>query len=228
MSYEYSLTIINHASHSAYFMVYQNDPGTFDPNAKALAWFSKYSNPGPNVTVKFTWTVDWGFSWADTGELTRGVVYSATDKVAATQTTNQISLDYNGAYMFTNQQAGPDPNRFYIAETGNIPVNASASVGITMSGSTVYATQAQPNYTITASPHPVYWVAYGNYEEGEVIDVSSINNPLALPYDTGIYSLTTTLNPDNTWTNPTTLAARNAAFIRASKKDPELHWSGDF
>lgn len=225
MSFQYSLTIVNHASHSAYFMVFQNDPGSFDPNAKALAWFSKFSNPAPTATVKFTWTVDWGFSWAETGKLERGVVFEASEKADIGPGKNMIALDYNGAYIFANQTAGPDPNRFYIAESKDIPVASEASVGITMSGSTVYAAQAMPNYNITASPHPVYYVAYGEYLPGEVIDVSSINNPLALPYDTGVYSLSTVLNPDNSWDQPLPTAARNEQFLAARKNDPKLHWT---
>lgn len=222
MSYTYTLTINNHSAHSDYFMVFQNDPGSFDPNAMSVAWFSKYSNPGPNVTVEFSWTIDWGFSWAETGVLAAGVQYIAADQREASSTTNQITLDYNGAFQFTNQQPGPDPSRFYIVETGNIPVDSSGSVGVTMSGSTVYATQARPNNNLTFSPHPQYYVAYGNYQPGQVIDVSTVNNPLHLDYQTGIYSLTATLNADDSWTTPMTLAERNTAFLKARKKNPEI------
>lgn len=228
MAYTYSLNVINHSSHSDSFMVFQNDPGSFAPNALALAWFSKFSNPGPNVMVKFTWTIDWGFSWADTGTLSPGVIFNASDKVSASPTTNKIPLSYNGAYQFGAQTAGADPNLFYIAEDGSIPVSSSASVGITMSGSTVYAAQARPNTNITATPHPVYYLAYGKFEPGQVIDISTVNSPLMLPYDTGVYSLSTTLNPDDTWTKPVITAARNEAFLAGRKKNAKLAWTDDF
>jgi hypothetical protein len=35
--------------------------------------------------------------------------------------------------------------------------------------------------------------------EGDVIDVSTVNNPLRLEYPTGVYALTTTLNVDGSW-----------------------------
>lgn len=222
MAYEYTLTVNNHSAHSDYFMVFQNDPGSFDRNALALAWFAKYSNPGPTVTVKFTWTIDWGFSWADTGVLSAGVKYDASEVVLAAPTKNQITLDYNGAFQFTNQQAGPDPALLYIGESPNIPVNSAGSVGITMSGSTVYATQARPNNNLTFTPHPVYYVAYGNYQPGQVIDVSTVNNPLKLNYQQGIYSLTVTLNKDDTWSQPLALAELNSQFLAMRKKNPKL------
>lgn len=90
---EYSLTIYNKSKHSNFFMVYQNDPGSFAPDAMAIAWFAQYSNPG--AVVKFTWNIDWGFSWAETGKLAEGVRYEASQTALASPGKNQIVLDYN-------------------------------------------------------------------------------------------------------------------------------------
>jgi hypothetical protein len=205
----------NQASKSAYFMVYQNDPGSWDPNALSIAWFAKFSNPSPTSKIKFTWGVDWGFSWADTGTLEAGIQFEASETFQPTgNTDNKITLDYNGAYFFCSESAGADPARFYMAESKAIPTKSTASVGVTMGGNTVYAVQASPNQNLTFSPHPTYYLAYGTYEEGSVIDVSTINNPLRLDYPTGVYALTTTLNADNTWTKPVSLAEANSQTLR--------------
>jgi len=226
MAYNYSVIITNHSSHSDYFMLYQDDPTSWAPNALAIAWFSKYSNPGANVTVKFTWTLDWGFSWADVGKLTPGVLFEATDQVPIKGSQdNQITLDYNGAYRFMSQQAGADPNRFYLAESATIPVNSPASVGITLGGKTVYAAQARPNTNLTFSPHVSYYLAYGNYAPGDVLDVSSINNPLKLEFGTGVYSLHTTLNANDSWTPPTPTAKINARLIEERTRNPKASWT---
>lgn len=214
MGFNYSLTVNNRAAHSAYFMVYQSDPGSWDPNALALAWFAKFSNPSPSAKIMFNWSVDLGFSWAETGELKPGIQFTASETYDPTGGKNKITLDYNGAYQFINPETGADPARLYLAESPRIPLKSDASVGVTMSGSTVYAVQARPNQNLTFSPHPQYWLAYGDYEPGTVIDVSSINNPLALPYPTGVYSLTTTLNADGSWDQPTTMAVANERRLR--------------
>jgi len=214
MGKKYSITVNNHASNSAYFMVFQSDPTNWAPNALSLAWFSKYSNPGPTTRVTFEWNLETGFSWAETGELQAGIVYTATETYDPTNGLNRIMLDYNGAYQFVEPSKGPDPARFYLGETGNIPINSKAAVGMTMSGSTVFAVQAMPNQSLTFSPHPKYYIAYGNYQEGDVIDVGTINNPLELPYPTGVYALTTTLNIDGSWDQPQTLAQANAERLR--------------
>ena len=210
----YSVTVNNHASNSAYFMVFQNDPTSWAPNALSLAWFAKYSNPSPTARIKFQWTVDTGFSWAETGELKPGIQFAASETYDPSSGNNKITLDYNKAYQFTNPSQGADPARFYLAETGNIPLKSQASVGVTMSGSTVFAVQARPNQNLTFSPHPKYFIAYGDYQEGDVIDVSSVNNPLELPYPTGVYALTTTLNADGSWDAPETVAQANAKRLR--------------
>ena len=87
-----------------------------------------------------------------------------------------------------------------------------------MGGKTVYATQAQPNQNLTFSPQPNYMLAYGSYVEGQVIDVSTVNNPIALAYPIGIYSLETTLNADNSWTPPQPLALANAERLKLLKR----------
>ena len=47
-----------------------------------------------------------------------------------------------------------------------------------------------------------------------MIDVNSINNPLELPYPTGIYALTTTLNADGSWDAPQSTAKSNEQRLR--------------
>lgn len=218
MGFKYTLTIKNHSSHSDYLMVFQNDPTSWSPDAMALAWFSKLSNPSPTSIVKFSWEIDWGFSWAETGIIQPGIKFEASE-TADTSGGNKITLDYNGAYFFKDQTTGASPDRLYLSESKNIPVSSLASVGVTMSGNTVYATQARPNQNLTFSPHPTYFLAYGNYEEGQVIDISTVNNPLELRYDTGIYSLETTLNPDDTWDPPKSLASINVQRLKALREE---------
>lgn len=215
MAQQYSVTIYNKSSHSDYLMVYQNDPTSWDPNALSIAWFSKFSNPNPEglARVTFRWDVEWGFSWAETGSLEDGVIYEASELYVPNGGKNKISLDYNGAFFFTNPSVGDDADRLYLQESGRIPVVNNGSVGVTMGGNTVYATPARPNQNLTFSPKPSYYLAYGNFEEGQVLDVSTINNPLRLDYPTGVYSLTTTLNADDSWDDPVSLMQMNQRRI---------------
>jgi hypothetical protein len=192
-----SVTINNQSAHSAHLMVFQQNPGSLSADAMALAWFSKFSDPGSNV--EFGWDLTWGFSWADTGALQAGITYNVNGTTDSQPTSNQITLDFNGAYQLTKPDRGPDPDLLYIVQDTTIPVASTASVGVTMNGSTVYAVQATPNTNLTFTPHPSYFLAYGDYTPGLVLDLSSINNPLKLVYGPGVSGLQVTLNADNTW-----------------------------
>ncbi|MDP9604741.1 UNVERIFIED_ORG: hypothetical protein J2W38_004542 [Variovorax paradoxus] len=210
----YSVAVNNHASHPGCFMVFQNDPTQLAPNALSLAWFVRFSNPGPNSRVKFQWSVDTGFSWAETGELQPGAQFTPTETYVPSGPNNKITLDCNRTYRFMNATQGPEQSRFYLAQSAGIPARSAAAVGVTMGGSTVYAVQARPNQNLVIAPHPKYFLAYGDYQEGDVIDASSINNPLELRYPPGVYALTTTLNADDTWDQPESLAHSNASRLR--------------
>lgn len=213
MGKKYSITVHNQASHSAYLTVFQNDPTQWSAHAMPLAWFAKFSRP--DSRVRFEWGDDIGLSWAETGELRPGMQFCASETYEPAGGNNRITLVYNGSYHFVNPgQALDDPAGLHLAESGSIPLRSQAAVGVTMSGSTVYATQARPNQDLSFSPHPQYFIAYGNYEEGEVIDVSTIHNPLQLSYPVGIYALTTTLNADGTWDQPISLAQANQERLR--------------
>jgi hypothetical protein len=215
MSTPYSVTIENHAKHSATFMVFQNDPGSLSGDALALAWFSKFSNPG--ATEKFSWQISWGFCWADTGTLAAGVTFSS-DQQQDTSLGNEYTLSYNGAYELTTPTQGPDPSRLYIREDSSIPVDSTAAVGITMFGSPVYAVQAMPNTNLTFSPHPQYFLAYGDFVPGQVLDLSTVNNPVELKFETGVQNLHVILNADNSWGVPTSLRERNQNLLVARKQ----------
>ena len=213
MAIQYSVTVDNKANHSDYFMIYQDNPSSWTPSALALVWFAKFSNPGGKV--RFTWSVEWGFSWAETGTLTPGIEFIPSELFDASSGHNMVTFDYQGGvYRFSNPASGPDPSRLYLNESAGIPMSSHASVGVAMAGHTVYAAQARPNMQLVLSAHPRYYLAYGNYQQGEVIDANTISNPLALVFPTGVYALNTTLNADGSWSPPTSLAQANALRLQ--------------
>jgi hypothetical protein len=67
-----------------------------------------------------------------------------------------------------------------------------------MSGSGTFAIQAVPNTRAGFTPHAEYWVTFGQYTPGQVLDVGTITNTVAVIYPDSITSRTVTLQPDNT------------------------------
>jgi len=50
------------------------------------------------------------------------------------------------------------------------------------------------------TPKPMYWITFGSFEPGEVLDIESISTKKPIHFERGVYSMTAILNWDNTWT----------------------------
>ena len=199
----YSLTFINNSVNAWSACVYQTDPDINLPNVQSLAWFAEVA--APTTTVVFDWTIDYAFTWAETGPLVPGVVYDASQTWAANlTTTNQVTLTQPTTpqgpyYTFANQTQGPNGGSLYITEDSTVG-SQNASVGIAMSGAGVFAVNAEPNINLIFTPHPIYWITFGMFQQGEVLDITEITNSAPISFPPGVYAMTATLNADNTWT----------------------------
>ncbi len=200
MSNQYSLTVTNDSSFSGDLCVYQRNPHLDDPTVMSLAWFTKYIYP--TTTVTFNWSIDYSFIWGYTGALRRGVVFAAAQTWPANlDLSNQVTLTYdstNDAFTFKDQTQNMQGGSLFILQDATIPSN-SASVGIAMSGSGAYACQARPNWQFIFTPHPTYWLTFGTYSQGQVLDITSIPNGQEIQFPTNVFSMNATLKKDNTW-----------------------------
>ena len=219
---QYSLIFVNNSSQTGSACVYQQDPDITIPDVMSLAWFAKRA--APTTRVAFSWSIEYDFVWSQTGTLVPGVVFVASQTWPADlSNSNQVTFtNLGGAYTFYNQMKGPRAGSLYITEDGTIPAG-QASVGIGMSGFGTFAVQAQPNMNLVFTPHPEYWISFGNYVQGQVVDISSMNNPAQIQFPPNVYSMTAILNPDNTWTITSTAQA-NAAFLEGRAQEPGLEW----
>ena len=221
----YSVVFVNNSTQTGSACIYQQDPNIGIPDVMSLAWFAKLTTP--TTKVSFQWSIQYNFVWSQTGNLVPGVVFMASQTWAADLTNNnQVTFTNNaGAYTFQNLTAGPSQGNLYITETGSIPSD-QAAVGVGMSGFGTFVVQSQPNMNLIFSPHPEYWITFGNFIQGEVMDITEVSNPAQIQFPPNIYSMTATFNPDNTWTvQPTSTA--NAQFLKARRRHPELAWGQD-
>lgn len=205
MSTKYQLYVVNNAPEETLdFCVYQTPPDRENPKVHSLAWLVKKAHPG--TTLSFAWTIDYSFTWAQSGVLKPGVVFEASQVFPADPATrygNQIQFDYkDGAYLFetgTTPQLSSETGSLHIVQSPNIPTD-DASVGIGMSGSGTFAIQAEPNMLATFSPHPTYWLTAGTYVQGEVVDIEDISNAQPIEFQGDWFVMTATLDGDNLWT----------------------------
>ncbi|QRK09334.1 hypothetical protein JQX13_04080 [Archangium violaceum] len=222
MSVNYSLLFVNNSTNLGNACVYQTDPDIGVPNVMSLAWFSKTT--APTTKSRFTWTVDYDFVWSEVGVLEAGVLFEASQSWRADlSTTNRVGFTHEGgAYTFTNQSKGPKSGTLYIAQSASIPLK-QAAVGIGMSGKGTFVVQSQPNLNLTFTPHPKYWITFGNYDQGEVLDIGAITNPAEIEFPPGVYSMTAILNKDNSWTVKPTSEV-NKAFLRSRQENRMAQW----
>jgi hypothetical protein len=221
---QYSILFVNNSGNAGSACVYQQNPNAGDPNVMSLAWFAKYAFP--TTKISFQWTVDYDFIWSQTGTLVPGIIFMASQVWPADlSTANLVTLTcVGGAYTFKNQTAGPTPGNLYINQDETIPPK-QAAVGIGMSGAGTFAVQAQPNWNLTFTPPavPQYWITFGNFTQGEVIDTAGLTNAVQIQFPVNTYSMTATLNADNTWTVQPTYTM-NARFLEARARRPGLVW----
>lgn len=195
MSGPYTVTFINNSGRAGSVCLFQEQP---TQEVQAVVWLSEYAYPTTQVT--FTWSLDYDFVWSETGPLTPGITTNEGQIWPANlQSTNQVTLTYNQAFTFANQTQGPNSGSLYINLDATIPMN-TASVGIGMAGAATFLVQAAPNLNLIFTPHPRYWIAFGTLNKGTVIGTGSINNPAEIDFPPNVFSMTATLNADDTWT----------------------------
>lgn len=193
----FTVSATNNSMNSGSFMLFQKPQNSSPVNIFSLAWNVRMCYP-QNRTV-FNWTQDYGLSWAKTGMLVPGITFMASQIVNADPNSlNTSRLDYSGYYNLQNPTAGGQPGTLSVQNSASVPMN-QASIGMVVSGSTVYAAQAQPNMIQVFAPQSNYWIAFGNYQQGEVLDFHTIPNCCQLNFPPGVTSLNVTLNPNGTF-----------------------------
>jgi rhizosphere induced protein len=135
---------------------------------------------------------------------------------------NQITLNYNGGFQFINPTTDHQPGNLHIVEDGTIVLN-KASVGIGLAGAATCLFPAQPNINAIFTPHPCYWIAFGNYQAGQVLDVSGICDRTEIFFPANVTSMTAILNVDGSWTIEQTTAV-NAKFVEGRSKNSPAKW----
>lgn len=200
MTSSYTLTCVNNSALEGRFVVFQKPPGNLNQSVSVLGWFARSAHPGSQVT--FRWTTDYCFVWSETGVVRPGISFEAWQIVPADpmgKNSIQLTQDAYAATYFTPPTAtGPHGNLMIVQSSNVIPHRTA--VGIGMSGSATMVVQAMPNFTMVVTPHPDYWVAFGNYFTGQVLHLEDMTGAVQVPYPAGLTARTATLGPEKTIT----------------------------
>ena len=193
-----SLTCENKSQMSGSFAVFQKPPPMTVPgNVFSLAWFARPTAPSSRVT--FSWTLDYSFVWSETGVLQPGINFAAWQNLPADpngQNIVQLTQDNYGATTFANPNGSGALGSLTVQQLTNVVPNRT-SVGIGMAGSGTFAVQAAPNMTAVFTPHPNYWVIFGNYQTGDVMDIEDVSSAVEVTFGGALATRTATLSLGN-------------------------------
>ncbi|MDR3333947.1 MAG: hypothetical protein LBT13_03525 [Treponema sp.] len=204
MGTNYTLHITNEAPEAGTFCVYtKNDSAKMQANLLSLAWFTKAVEQG--VKANFSWNVDYSFVWSESGTLAKGVHFDVSQKIDADPLASANRKIYfekgDHGFHFGDSDRAEEVQEGFLGITcaENIPPN-QAAVGIGISGQAALAVNAEPRFQITFEPHITYYVAYGDFIQGEVIDVNQVTRTAyKLVFPAGETERTIILTSKNEW-----------------------------
>ena len=198
MSDKYILHVKNNSTQIGSFCIFQELPDINVSGITTLAWLAKSAQP--STLLEFEWGQDYSFIWARSTQLKPGTVVRTGQTWSANlKTQNKVNFDYlNGAYTFSEQSQGDHLNNLFIEQSHRIKPQ-DAYIGIGMSGKSTFLVPAEPNINVILTPRPSYWLLFGDYKEGEVLNVTRVlDRALKLDYN-GINFLNIELTDDNNW-----------------------------
>lgn len=201
MATTYTLNVTNNTTQTGRFMIFQESPDVNVPNVVTLAWLAKTAHP--TTDLQFQWSLEYDFVWANKTDLKPGTLVNTNQTWAANlSTSNQITLDEHSEdeYTFSDQSPGLSDGALHIDQASSVQ-SGSASVGIGISGKAAFLVEDQPNTKVIMTPKdkPTYWLAHGDYQEGQVLDTNEVaKNACRIKFDE-TQSMEVSLNHDNTW-----------------------------
>ena len=199
MATQYSLTLKNNSSSRGSFAVFQQPPPAhaLSGTVFSLAWLTRPVDSGTQAT--FQWTEDHSFVASETGVLKPGVVIAAPETVAADpagQNFIRLTADSSGAACFAPSDACGSVGSLTIEQGADVVPDRTA-VGVGMSGAGTFVVQAKPNTTMVFTPHPNYWVTFGDFQPGQVMDIDNVTGAVEVTFPGATTSRTVTLQPNN-------------------------------
>ncbi len=188
----YCVNFKNESHFAGDVCLFQPFPASEIPKAVSLAWLSEPTQPGE--TASFEWEYQHDFFWSELSALQPGSILKVGGILPADiSEKNQVEFAFeNNSFLFRDQQKGKVPGRLDIHMDESIPWNRS-SVGICMSGYPIYAAQAQPGYQYNFTFHPQYFLTYGDYKQGQILDLKNLPVKTEFTFPKATYSLNITL-----------------------------------
>jgi rhizosphere induced protein len=190
-----SVMFFNNSSRCGDTCLYQ-DPD--DARLKRVAWLVKRSFPGTKLL--FQWQEQLDFIWMETTAPGPDAQLTASQQVVANRhSRNRITLDYQGAHTFLDPRQEPEAGSLSIDTTAAVPPGM-AYVGIGMAGLGTLVAPTQPNILYTFAPRSTYWITFGSYVQGTLMEDGQPTCAQRIDFPHGVSRVMAILGQDNRWT----------------------------
>jgi hypothetical protein len=190
----YTINILNKTQSYQHVCLYMVNK---DENIASTAWLVKKITPASESY--FQWSNNYSFFWSPTGTLVPGAqVTPAQIKAGDLTNNNQITLSNSQyGYLFSSPFANPQQGNMFIEQTSDVYFN-QASAGICISDSPAFTAEAQPSTTTIFDPvNYQLYIVLEDFAQGEVLDISTIDNEVPVNFSSGQNTVNATLNEDN-------------------------------
>jgi len=197
----YALRLTNNSPLGGNMCLYQRHPGQETASdLYSLAW--QCQNCPPGSTITFSWALEFGFAWAATGPLGPGAFFEPTQVIGA-----DPGVSGKRSVLFHNSDHGydlepgatkPEAGFLNLQTDASVPQNQVA-VALTVSGRPAFVRPAGPNLGFTFQPEPQYWVAFGPFEAGQILDFEEIMLTTEILFPAGKRSAQAAFQRDCTW-----------------------------
>ncbi len=191
-----TLLFINASAVSGTVCIFQTLQGEQLKNTHSIAWLTKEVES--TTEVQFGWALDYGFVGAPDAQLEPGSVVTDCSFLPARPGSEVTYSCAGGACEFSDLRGGP-PGSLTIRQDATVSPTTGA-VGIGMALNPTILTPALPNVIATFYLPCDYWIVFGRFEEGEVLDVADLSNRAEIDFTKGGNSMQAKLNRDFTWT----------------------------
>lgn len=198
----YSLRLTNDSPLGGNMCLYQrHEHQESEADLFSLAWMCQPCRSGSSIT--FSWTLDFGFAWAEMSSLGPGAFFEPGQTVGADPEApgrRSVLLHQSGqGYELDCGSADPEAGFLNFQTDDSVPARRLA-VALTVAGRPAFVRPAGPNLGFTFQPDPQYWVAFGPFEAGQVLDFSEMVLTTEIVFPTGRRSAQAAFQRDCTWT----------------------------
>ncbi|HEV8434581.1 MAG TPA: protein rhiA [Thermoanaerobaculia bacterium] len=197
VGFTHSVVFVNQSDNEGDVCLFQT---LKQPVAKtsSLVWLARHVFK--TTTVTFEWSGVNCFVWSNSSSsIDPGVIIVGSQAWAAgLSDNNRVTLTYvSNAYTFENLSTGTTAGTLTIQEDSTLPAGLAVT-GIGMDGYGTIVAVTQPNTILQFVPDPQYWISFGTFTRGAVIDRDAIISAEVV-FPVNVLSMTAIYTKQNTW-----------------------------